>query len=46
MQNLRLGNKIADKIISVSKKSSKELHSEKEEAINEIPKERYITNYW
>ena len=41
-----IGNKIADKITSASKKSSKklsstELHSN--EAINEIPKERYIS---
>ena len=38
-----IGNKIADKITNVSKKSSKELHSEKEEANNETPKERYIS---
>ena len=46
-------NKIADKITSVSKKSSVELrskelhsgvlHSEKKEVNNEIPKERYIS---
>ena len=36
-----ISNKIADKITSVSKKSSKELHSN--EANNEIPKERYIS---
>ena len=43
-----IGNEIANKIISVStelhsKNSSKELHSEKEEANNKIPKERYIS---
>ena len=38
-----IGNKIADKITIASKKSSKELHSEKEEANNEKPKERYIS---
>ena len=41
-----IGNKIADKITSISK-SPKELHSKKihstEEANNEIPKERYIS---
>ena len=38
------GNKIADKITSVSK-SSKELHSQKKDADNEIevPKERYLS---
>ena len=36
-----IGNKIADKITIVSKKSAKELHSNK--ANNEIPKERYIS---
>ena len=36
-----IGNKIADKITSVSKKSSTELQSNK--ANNEIPKERYIS---
>ena len=39
-----VGNKVADKIISISKKSpdhSTELHSN--EANNEIPKERYIS---
>ena len=35
-----IGNKIADKIPSVSKKSSKELQDENE---IEIPKERYIS---
>ena len=38
-----IGNKIAAKITNASNKSSKELHSEKEEANNEIPKERYIS---
>ena len=38
-----IGNKIAEKIINASKKSSNELHSEIEEANNEIPKERYIS---
>ena len=38
-----IGNKTADKITNAPKKSSKELHSQKEEAINEIPKERYIS---
>ena len=37
-----IGNKIADKITSVSKKSLKELHSQNEDKI-EIPKERYIS---
>ena len=37
-----IGNKIADKITSVSKKSPKELHSQNEDEI-EIPKERYIS---
>ena len=37
-----IGNKVADKITNASKKS-KELHSEKEEANNEIPKERYVS---
>ena len=36
-----IGNKIADEITSVSRKSLKELHSE--ETNNEIPKERYIS---
>ena len=39
-------NKITDKITSVSKKSSRELHSKElhsNEAKNEIPKERYIS---
>ena len=38
-----IGNKIADKITNASTKSSKELHSEKGEANNEIPKKRYIS---
>ena len=41
-----IGNKIADKITSVSKKSSTELHSKElplNEANNEITKERYIS---
>ena len=37
-----IGNKVADKITSVSKKSPKELHSQNENEI-EIPKERYIS---
>ena len=40
------GNKIAEKITSVSKKSSKELHSKElpsNEANNQILKERYIS---
>ena len=40
-----IGNEIAYKITSTSKKSSKELHDKKlpsNEANNEIPKERYI----
>ena len=37
-----IGNKVADKIASVSKKSPKELHSQNENEI-EIPKERYIS---
>ena len=37
-----IGNKVADKITNASKKS-KELYSEKEEANNEIPKERYVS---
>ena len=50
------GNKIADKITSVSKKSSEKSHSEKLHSQNkdelEVPKERYrslekkTTNYW
>ena len=38
------GNKIADKIINISKKSSRELHSQNNQANDEIeiPKERYI----
>ena len=36
-----IGNKIADKITNLSKKSSKELHSQNADEI-EIPKERYI----
>ena len=41
-----IGNKTADKITSVSKKSPRELHSKvlsSNEADNEIPKERYIS---
>ena len=37
-----IGNKIADKIISISK-SSKELHSKTDENKIEIPKEKYIS---
>ena len=37
-----IGNKIVDKITSVSKKSSKELHSQNEDELK-IPKERYIS---
>ena len=37
-----IGNKVADKITSVSKKSPKELYSQNENEI-EIPKERYIS---
>ena len=37
-----IGNKTADKITSVSKKSSKELHSQNENEL-EISKERYIS---
>ena len=37
-----IGNKIADKITSVSNKSPKELHSQNKDKI-EIPKERYIS---
>ena len=37
-----VGNKIKDKITSVSKKSSKELHSQNEDQIK-LPKERYIS---
>ena len=37
-----VGNKIKDKITSVSKKSSKELHSQNEDQIT-LPKERYIS---
>ena len=36
-----IGDKIADKITNLSKKSSKELHSQNADEI-EIPKERYI----
>ena len=44
-----IGNKIADKITAASTelhsmKSFKELHPEKDEANNEIPKERYISS--
>ena len=41
-----IGNKIAEKITSTSKKSPKELHSKEllsNDANNEIPKERYIS---
>ena len=40
-----IGNKIADKITNSSKNSSRELHSQKNEANNEIEilKERYIS---
>ena len=38
-----LGNNIADKITSVSKKSPKELHSQNEDEI-EIPTERYTSS--
>ena len=40
-----IGNKIADKITNISKKSSRELHSQNNEANDEIeiPKERYIS---
>ena len=37
-----VGNKIKDKITSVSKKSPKELHSQNEDQIK-LPKERYIS---
>ena len=37
-----ISKKIADKITNSSNKSSKELHPEKEEVNNEIPKERHI----
>ena len=37
-----IGNKIADKITSVSNKSPKELHSQNKDKI-EISKERYIS---
>ena len=37
-----IGNKIIDKITSVSKKSPKELHSQNEDQIK-LPKERYIS---
>ena len=37
-----IGNKIADEITNVSKKSSRELHSQNEDEI-EIPKEKYIS---
>ena len=37
-----IGNEIADEITNVSKKSSRELHSQNEDEI-EIPKERYIS---
>ena len=41
-----IGNKIADKITSVSKKSTKELHNndEREEDVEQVvPKKRYIS---
>ena len=40
-----IGNKIADKITNISKKSSRELHSQTSEGNDEIeiPKERYIS---
>ena len=49
-----IDNKIADKITNISKKSSRELHSQNNEVNDEIkiPKERYISpekrakNYW
>ena len=39
------GNTIADKITNISKKSSRELHSQNNEANDEIeiPKERYVS---
>ena len=37
-----IGNEIADEITNVSKKSSRELHSQNEDEI-EIPKEKYIS---
>ena len=37
-----IGNKTADKITSISKKSSKELQNNKANDETEIPKERYI----
>ena len=37
-----IGNKIIDKITSVSKKSPKEFHSQNEDQIK-LPKERYIS---
>ena len=48
-----IGNKIADKITSVSKKSSTELHSKNDDANSEIEVQKKIhtsrrkaTNYW
>ena len=41
-----VGNKIADKITSISKKAAKKLQDDKlqsNKANNEIPKERYIS---
>ena len=40
-----IGNRIADKITNLSKKSSRELHSQNDEADNEIEisKDRYIS---
>ena len=40
-----IGNKMVDKITSASKRSLKELHSQNDEARNEIeiPKERYLS---
>ena len=39
-----IGNKIADKITSFSKKSPKELHPQNDDKIK-IPKERYISQF-
>ena len=41
-----ISNRIADKIANFSKKSSRELHTQNDEANNEIevPKERYISS--
>ena len=39
-----IGNKIADKITSFSKKSPKELHPQNDDKI-QIPKERYISQF-